>query len=190
VPYLGVVFNGCTVEETIVGPVLGLLDASAAFDDLTVSQRADTCVLSDCTAVHPLEATSANLIGFDVDLTGFGTCGVFLDFPDPIPDLSFDPCQGLDPLIEALVEPELEDAIEGIFVDQQGAGLLIQVFSWDIVRDGCADIPEVQRCRDAAATATAGLLRGPRNPALSAILYILPLGLVGGLVFRVRRRRT
>ena len=189
VPYIGEIFNGCDVEEFIVGPVLRSINASAGFDDMNISQRADTCVLGDCKAVHPLESTNANIINFDVDLTGFGSCGVFLDFPEPIPDLNFDPCAGLDPLIESLLEPELEGAIEDVFVNRKGAGTLIQVFSFQIVRDGCANIAEVKNCKAAQTASVAGLLRGPRNPALSAALYLLPLGLVGGLVFRVRRRR-
>jgi len=188
VPYLGEIFNGCDIEEGIVGPVLRSINASAGFDDLNISQRADTCVLGDCTAVHPLESTNASLINFDVDLTGFGSCGVFLDFPDPIPDLSFDPCQGLDPLIESLLKPELENVIEDVFVTRAGEGTLIKVFSFQIRKDGCADIPEVKTCKQAQTVA--GLVRGPRNPALSAALYLLPLGLVGGLVVRVRRRRS
>ncbi len=190
IPYIGEIFNGCDIEEFIVGPVLRTIDASAGFDDLNITQRADTCVLGDCTAVHPLESTNANLVNFDVDLTGFGSCGVHLDFPDPFPDLDFDPCQGLDPLIESLLEPELESAIEDVFVNPQGAGTLIQVFSREIKKDGCADIPEVKNCKAGQTASVAGLLRAPRNPALSAALYLLPLGLVGGLVFRVRRRRS
>jgi len=190
VPYIGEIFNGCDIEEFIVGPVLRSINASAGFDDLNVTQRADTCVLGDCTAVHPLESTNANVINFDVDLTGFGSCGVHLDFPDPFPDLDFDPCQGLDPLIESLLEPELENAIEDVFVTRDGKGTLIQVFSKQITKDGCADIPEVKNCKAGQTDSVAGLLRAPRNPALSAALYLLPLGLVGGLVFRVRRRRS
>jgi hypothetical protein len=190
VPYLGEFFNGCDIEEFIVGPLLRTIDAGASFDDLNITQRADTCVLGDCTAVHPLESTNVDAVNFDVDLTGFGSCKVELDFPDPLPDLEFDPCQGLDPLIESLLEPELESAIERVFVTRDGKGTLIQVFSFQITKDGCADIPEVKNCKAGQTAPIAGLTRAPRNPALSAALYLLPLGLVGGLVFRVRRRRS
>ncbi len=190
IPYLGEIFNGCKIEAGIVGPVLKTLSSSARFDTLNVSQRADTCVLGDCTAVHPLETTSTNLGNFRIDATGIGSCEVSLDFPDPFPDLSFDPCRLFDPLLEDLVQGQLEDSIGKVFVNKKGEGVLIKVFSRQIIKDGCSDIPEVKQCKQAQPTTFAGFLRGPQNPALNAALYILPLGLVGGLVVRVRRKRA
>ncbi len=187
-PYIGEVFDGCAIEGGLVGPIIRGLNASAGWDDLTVSQTADTCVLGDCTAVHPLESTSATIHGFDIDLTGFGSCPIEIDFPDPIPDVGFDPCDGLDGLIADLLEPTLVGAIEGAFVNNEGKGILIQVFSFQIVKDGCLPIPEVRECKQAQ-TPIAGLVRTPRNRVLNAALYLVPLGIVGGIALRKRRRR-
>lgn len=185
IPYIGEVFDACAIEAGLAAPVFGLLQANVGFDDIRVSQTADTCVLGDCTAIHPEESTSANIFNFNVDVVG--SCNISIDFPDPFPDPpSLDICAGIDGIIEDLVEPELEDAIADAFVNRDGEGILIQVFSRQIVKDGCANIPEVKECKDSQ---TAGLLRGPRNPLLNAALYLLPLGLVGGLALRVRRRR-
>jgi hypothetical protein len=189
VPYVGTIFNGCSIEAGFVRPVLGLLDVSASWDDIRVTQVADTCVLGDCTAVHPLESTQASLLGFDVDATGFGSCGVCLDFPDPFPDPPcFDPCDGIDPLLTGLVRPVIEDAVEGAFVDRQGEGVLMKVFSRQIVKDGCADIPEVRECEANLPLAQGGTLRGPRDHGLNAALYSLPFVLAVGLTLRLRRR--
>ncbi len=187
-PYIGEIFDACAIEAGIVGPVVGLFDASVSWDDIRVTQVADTCVLGDCTAVHPLESTQATLLGFDVDATSFGSCNVCLDFPDPIPDPPcFNPCSGFDPLIEDLLLPVLEDAVADAFVNREGEGTLIQVFSRQIVKDfGCIDIPEVRECE--ANQPVAGLLRAPRDHGLNAIFYSLPLALAGVLAFRLRRR--
>ena len=188
-PYIGEVFNGCDIESGIVRPLLSVFDANATWDDIHVTQVADTCVLGDCTAVHPLASAQATLTGFDVDATGFGSCEVCIDFPDPIPDPPcLNPCAGLDPLIEDLLEPVLEDVISGAFVNRQGEGILIQVFSRQIVKDfGCIDIPEVRECRGTGDVA--GLVRAPRDRGLNALLYSLPLALAGVLALRLRRAR-
>jgi hypothetical protein len=190
VPYVGTLFNGCSIEAGIVRPVLGLLDVSASWDDIRVTQVADTCVLGDCTAVHPLQSTQATLFGFDIDATGFGSCGVCLDFPDPFPDPPcFDPCDGIDPLLTGLVRPVLEDAVEGAFENRQGEGTLINVFSQQIVKDGCADIPEVRDCKaNLPPAAQVGLMRRPRDHGLNAALYSLPFMVAAGLSLRLRRR--
>jgi hypothetical protein len=189
-PYVGEVFDGCALESDIVGPVVRQLNASAGWDDARITQIADTCVLGDCTAVHPVETTTASIFGFDVDLTGFGSCEIFLDFPDPFPDLGpFDPCDGFDPLIEDLLEPMLEEGLADAFVNREGEGILVNVFSRQIVSDGCLPIDEVRECRQAQTDGVGGLLRRPRSRALNAFLYLLPLGLVGGLALRARRRR-
>jgi len=187
-PYIGEVFDGCAIEGGIVGPIVRAINASAGWDDLRISQFGDTCVLGDCTAVHPEEDTTATVFGFDIDLTGFGSCEVRLDFPDPFPDLSLDPCDGLDGLIADLLEPELEKGIAGAFVNKEGRGVLLQVFSFQIVRDGCIPIREVRECRQAQ-TPVAGLIRTPRSRVLNAALYLVPIGIVGGIVLRTRRRR-
>jgi hypothetical protein len=188
VPYLGEVFNGCNIESAIVRPVLSLLHATVAWDDIKVSQVADTCVLGDCTAVHPLERSSVSLTNFDIDLTGFGSCSIFLDFPDPLPDLGpFDPCQGIDPLIEALLRPVLEDTVNKFLVTSDGKGLLIEVFANDIGTDfGCIPIPEVANCKKASPVA--GAVRRPQDFGVNALFYSLPLGVAGVLSLRLRRR--
>lgn len=186
IPYLGELFNGCEIEQFVVEPVLSLLHANVSWDQVDVVQVADTCVLNDCTAVHPLEFSNTNLVNFDVDLTGFGSCGI--SFPPPLDFLgSFDPCDGIDPLIAGLLEPVLEDLFGGVFVNRQGAGTLVKAFSFQIVRDGCFPIQEVKDCR-AAQTAVAGTMRAPNSPILNAFLYLVPLGFVGGLSLRVRRK--
>ena len=187
-PYVGEVFDGCAIEAGIVGPLLSVFNASVSWDDIQVTQVADTCVLGDCTAVHPLESSQATLTGFDVDATGFGSCNVCLDFPDPLPDPPcLNPCAGIDPLIEDLLQPEIEDVIANAFVNRQGEGTLIQVFSRQIVKDfGCIDIPEVRECR--GTVEVAGLVRAPRDHGLNAVLYSLPLGLAAVLALRLRRR--
>jgi hypothetical protein len=188
VPYLGVLFNGCSVESAIVRPILGILNASAQWDDVRITQVADTCVLGDCTAVHPLESTSVSLPGFDIDATGFGSCEVCLDFPDPFPDLGcLDPCDGIDPILTSLIRPVIEDAVEGAVVNRQGEGVLIKVFSKQIVKDGCADIPEVRECKNPTLTQT-GTTRGPDDRGLHGLLYSVPLFVAVGLTLRLRRR--
>jgi len=186
-PYVGEVFNGCTIEAGIVGPVLGLLKATANFDDLTITQVADTCVLGDCTVASPLETSSANLLGFNVDLTGFGSCPVFLDFPDPFPDLGpFDPCDGIDPLMEFILEPVIEEGLAAALVDNTGQGALIKVFARQIAKDGCANIPEVDQCL--AGQPVAGMMRGTNSPTLNAAMYVLPVGFILAIGARRRRR--
>jgi hypothetical protein len=187
IPYIGEVLDGCAIEGGIVGPVVGLINASVGWDDLTVSQIGDTCVLGDCTAVHPEEFTNATIHGFDVDLTGFGSCEIV--FPPPLDVIfpPFDPCDGFDGLIADLLEPTLEDKIGDAFVNNQGTGVLLQVFSFQIVRDGCIPIKEVRDCRNAQPQG--GLIRAPRNRFLNAALYLVPLGIVGGVALRSRWRR-
>jgi hypothetical protein len=189
VPYIGTIFNGCTVEETLVGPLLGLIvDVGVSWDSLRVTQTADTCVLGDCTPVHPLASTQASLAGFDVDATGFGDCGFCLDFPEPFDflDVCFNPCDGIDGILTDLIRPVVEGAVEGVFGVPPNQGLLIQLFSLDIVTDGCADIPEVRDCKNR--TQSAGLVRRPRDYGLNWALYSLPLVFSVGLTLRLRRR--
>ena len=191
-PYLGEVFNGCAIESSIIRPILGALNANVSWDDIHITQIADTCVLGDCTAVHPLESSRVTLTNFDVDLTGFGSCNVCLDFPDPFPDPPcIDLCDGIDPLIESLLRPELEGALNGGFIKANGDGVLIDVFSRQIVKDfGCIDIPEVKDCkgRTDQPAGQDGLLRGPKDHGLNALFYSLPLGMAGVLALRLRRR--
>jgi hypothetical protein len=165
-----------------------VFNASASWDDIHITQTADTCVLGDCTAVHPLSSAQASITGFDVDATGFGDCNVCIDFPDPVPDPPcLNVCSGLDPLIEDLLQPEIESVLSDAFVNRRGEGQLIEVFSRQITKDfGCIDIPEVRECR--GATGVAGLVRAPRDRGLSAALYALPLGVAGVLAMRLRRR--
>jgi len=186
-PYVGEVFNGCNIEAGIVGPVLGVLRATASFDDLAITQVADTCVLGDCTVASPLTSSTADVMGFDVNLTGVGTCPVFLDFPDPFPDLGpFDPCDGIDPLMEAILEPVIEDGLAAVLVDSTGEGALIKVFARQIAKDGCANIPEVDQCL--AGQPVAGMVRGTNSPTLNAALYVLPVGFILAIGARRRRR--
>jgi len=186
IPYVGGIFNGCDIESAIVGLVVDDQVASASWTDTNVIQIADTCVLTgDCTAIHPLETTDVDLVGFDVDATGFGDCEVCIDFPDPIPDPPcLDPCAGLDPLIELALEPLFENALEAGF--SSGDGILIQIFSLQITKDffGCFDDPAVRDCK--RANSMAGLTGGGRT--FNAVFYLLPLALAGGLAFRLRRR--
>jgi hypothetical protein len=183
-PYVGEVLNGCDIESAIVKPVLSTLNANVSWDDIHVTQVADTCVLGDCTAVHPLESSSVSLTNFDVNLTGFGSCNVCL--PDPLPHLCLDPCDGVDPLIESLLEPVLEDQFNGVFIKRDGGGMLIDVFSNQIVKDfGCIPIPEVRECRKASPVA--GMVRSPRDYGLNALFYSVPLCVAGVLALRLRR---
>ena len=190
VPYLGELVNGCDVEAALVGPIVGVLDVGASWDDVRLTQVADTCVLGDCTAVHPVTSTSASLFGFDIDATGLGSCEICLPLPPPL-DACVDPCDGIDPLLSSLVRAELEEALEGAFVNRQGEGTLIKVFSRQIVKDGCADIPEVRDCKaNQSGVDTAGLMRSPDDRGLNGALYTLPFMVAVGLTLRFRRRGT
>jgi hypothetical protein len=185
IPYVGEVFNGCSIESAVVGPIVGGWSLSASWDDIIVTQVADTCVLGDCSAIHPLESTTADVVNFDI--SGAGSCNVSLDFPDPLPDLSLDVCAGIDSLIASLVVGPLESLIENIFVTPDGKGVLIEVFHRDIIKDGCNDIPEVRACWNPVA-ASAGQIRGPRSRGFNLAFYALPLALAFGLTLRLRRR--
>ena len=188
IPYTGLTFSGCDIEEAIVGTVFDDQTASASWTDTNLTQVADTCILTgDCSVLHPLEFNDANLLGFDVDATGFADCEVCIDFPDPIPDPPcLNPCAGLDPLIELVLEPLLESALESAIVDGEGNGLLIEIFSKQIAKDffGCIDDPAVKACKQ---NSVAGL-SGTGTRTFSAVLYLLPLALAGGLALRLRRR--
>jgi hypothetical protein len=183
VPYVGQF--PCDIEAGIVGPLLGLVvDVGMSWDALHVSQVADTCVLGDCTPVHPLTSTDVTLTNFDVDATGFGNCGFC--FPAPIDFLGcINPCDGFDPLITSLVRPAVEGAVESVF--GVPPGLLIGVFSQDIIMDGCAEIPEVRECKNPTTPAT-GQIREPRDYGVNWALYSLPLVFSVGLTLRLRRR--
>jgi len=184
VPYLGDLLNGCDFEAAIVKPLFSAFNPNASWDEIKATQIADTCVLGDCTAVHPLSSSSVNLTNFDVDLTGFGSCEICL--PDPI-SICFDPCQGLDPLISPLVEGVLEDTVNGALIKKDGSGTLIDVFGKQIIKDGgCQDIPEVKDCK--AHQPIAGVIHTPRDHGLNAIFYSLPMGVAGVLALRLRRR--
>jgi len=185
IPYIGEVFNGCSIESGLVGPVVAGWSLSASWDDILVTQVADTCVLGDCSAIHPLESTTADVVNFDI--SGFGSCNISLDFPDPLPDLSLDICAEVDSLIASLLVGPMEDLIENIFVTPDGKGLLIEVFHRDIIKDGCNDIPEVRACWNPVAAST-GQIRGPRSRGLNMAFYALPLALAFGLTLRLRRR--
>jgi hypothetical protein len=195
VPYLGEIVNVCDLEEGIVGPIVGTLEAGATLGEVTITQVADTCVRGDCTAIHPLETSNAEIGNFDVDLISGGSCDVCELLPDTFDFLCFpfggslDPCAALDGLIEDALQPALENAIaDALVVD--GKGLLIEVFHSEIVADffGCNPISEVQQCL-AQQPGTADDL-GPRNRSLNALLYLLPLALAAGMVFRIRRRSS
>ena len=187
VPYLGEIFDGCAIEAGAVGPVLGLLvDVGVSWDSTHVTQTADTCVLGDCTAVHPLTSTQVTLSNFDVDATGFGDCGFC--FPAPLDFLGcLNPCDGIDGLLGSLTQPAVESMVEAAFGLPPAEGLLIRVFSRDIVRDGCMDIPEVRECRNPTSVET-GQIRSPRDHGLNGVLYSLPLAVALGLTVRLRRR--
>jgi hypothetical protein len=194
-PYLGEIVNVCDLEEGVVGPIVGTLDASATLGDVTLTQVADTCVLGDCTAVHPLETSDATIGNFDVDLLSGGSCDVCELLPDAFDFLCFpfggslDPCAALDGLIASALKPVLENAIANALI-VGGNGILIEVFHSEIVADffGCVPIPEVQQCL-AQQPDTADDL-GPTNRGLNALLYMLPLALAAGLAFRIRRRAS
>jgi hypothetical protein len=185
VPYIGELVNGCDVEAGLIRPILGLLDVGASWDDVRIRQTADTCVLGDCTAVHPVTSTTATLPGFDIDATGLGSCRICLPLPPPL-DACVDPCDGIDPILTSLIRPVVEDALEGAFVNRQGEGTLIKVFSRQIVKDGCMDIPEVRDCKNPPLNET-GTLRSPQDHGLNGALYSLPL--VVAAVLTLRRRR-
>jgi hypothetical protein len=190
-PYVGEVFDGCSIEAGIVGPVLGLLDASATWDSLHVKQIADTCVLGSCEAVSPLEFSDASLSGFDVDLTGFGSCPVSLDFPDPLPDPpSFDPCDGIDPLLTSLIASVIDGALDNAFKNQQGEGVLINALSMEILKDfGCLPIPEVAECKAGSGTpATSDLGLGRESRYANLALGLIPVLFALGLTRSLRRR--
>jgi hypothetical protein len=189
IPYTGITFNGCSIESAIVRPVVNNQVASASWTDTDITQIADTCILSgDCSVIQPLEVNNVNLVGFDVDATGFGDCEVCIDFPDPFPDPPcLDPCAGLDPLIEALLEPVFENAFEGALVDENGNGVVVEIFALQIAKDffGCFDDPAVRECkRNLPLASAAGAGR-----SFNAVFYLLPLALAGGLAFRLRRRK-
>lgn len=190
-PLVGEVFNGCSVEGTLVGTVVNNRTAHASWDGTQVTQVGDTCVLGDCTAVHPLETTNATLFNFDIDATAFGSCSFCINFPAPFDalDICGNPCDFLDPLITSLLRPRFESALEGAFVDDQGNGVLIDVFHTDITKDffGCFDIPEVRECRQNS-VALAGMAGAPVDRSYNAIFFALPLALAGGLALRLRRR--
>ena len=163
----------------------------AEWDDVRLTQVADTCVLPNCTPVHPLESTRAELLGFDIDATAFGSCNFCLNFPPPFDFLDFclNPCDGIDGLLTNLIRPRLEDAIEAAMGVPPAPGALIQVFSGEILMDGCAEIPAVRDCKNPAGTAT-GMIRAPRDYGVNSALYSLPLVLGLGLAVRLRRRRA
>ena len=146
---------------------------------MDVTQVADTCVRSsDCEAIHPLESTSTNIQNFSIDI--FGSCNIDLII------ISFDICDALDSLIAAIIEGPIEGAISDSFEDG-GNGTLIEVFSNDIKKDGCANIPEVGECNQGGATV--GLVRGPETPSANAGFYAAPLVVIGGVLMLRRRRR-
>ncbi len=186
IPYVGEIFNGCSIESGLVGPIVSGWNLMASWDDVNVTQIGDTCVLSDCTAVNPLESTTASVANFGI--SGFGSCNISLDFPDPLPDLSIDICAEADSLIASLVVGLMESEIENIFVTPEGGGVLIDVLHRDIVMDGCRDIPEVTACKGTA-TASAGQIRPPNDRGLNMAFFAVPLALAGGLTLGLRRRR-
>ncbi len=191
-PYVGEIFNGCSIEAGIVGPVLGLLHGSATWDSITVTQIADTCVLGNCMAVSPLEFSDARINGFDIDLTGFGSCRVALDFPSPIPDPpAFDPCDGIDPLIAALVQPLIDGTLDGAFVNRKGEGLLVNALSIEIVKDfGCLPIPEVTECKANQTTQTdAGLGQTSESRYANLALGLIPVVFALGLARSFRKKK-
>ena len=136
----------------------------------------------------PPTITAGRSAASSASATAFGSCNVCLDFPDPIPDPPcLNPCDGIDGLLEDVLQTSLEDQISNAFVNRAGQGILIKVFSNQIVKDGCVPIPEVRECRDRTPP-TAGLVRAPRDHGLNAIFYSLPLALAGVLALRLRRR--
>jgi hypothetical protein len=187
IPYIGT-FSGCDVEAGIARPIFSLFNVGAEWDRVTISQVADTCVLPGCTPVHPLETTTVALPGFDIDATAFGSCNMCVDFPSPFDFLDFciNPCDGIDGLLTNLIRPVIEDAIEAAMAPG-GQGLLISVFSSEILMDGCAEIPAVQDCKNPPVAAN-GMIRAPRDHGLNWALYSLPLVFGIGLTVRARRR--
>ena len=71
-----------------------------------MSQVADTCVLGDCTAVHPLASSNTTLTNFNIN-AGL-SCKVCL--PDPFPHECFDACDSLNSVIESALVPVLANA--------------------------------------------------------------------------------
>jgi hypothetical protein len=121
-----------------------------------------------------------------VDATAFGDCGFC--FPSPLDFLGcLNPCDGIDGLLTSLIRPVVTGAVRAAFGVPPGQGLLIQVFSHEIVADGCAEIPEVRDCKNPP-TLDTGQMRRPEDHGLNGVLYSLPLAFGVGLTLRLRRR--
>jgi len=175
----------CAAEEAAVRAMIGSFNGSVSASSVQVTQLADTCVLGDCTAVHPLDSTTATVAGFNLNV--LGSCEVcFLDW-------CLDPCSFINHAIRDLIDwlVDIGDLIAGFFVADDGTGVLINIFANDIVKDGCLPVSEVIQCRRAGAPApaVAGFVRAPRGGGLNALLYAVPLFLAIGAIVRLRRRR-
>jgi len=148
--------------------------AAIGWTGVTVEQWADVCVIRQgghCLAIHPL-------VGTDVTIQNFG---LILFPPGPIGDI-------LNVLISGLVDwvLSLTDVLADFFEDD-GKGVLINVFSNDIKNDGCEPVQAVRDCQSAACSVVDAPRSHPTRSA-SALLYFLPVAVMTGLILWRRRR--
>ncbi|MEW6442301.1 MAG: hypothetical protein AB1640_15290 [bacterium] len=165
----------CEAENAALQVLLDGYTAGLGFTSATVTQTADVCMTDTCMQVmSPLESTDAILSGFSLRLFPEG---------DPLGIGAW-----LNDIISGLVNwlADLSSLIEGFFVNNEGEGLLINVFHRDIGYDGCMPAQPVLDCLQAGCS-TVDQPRHTLGRSANVVFYAIPAVLLVGLILWRRR---
>ena len=186
----------CFIENAILDIASGMnfgmtIDESSSY----IEQAAEVCVIQvpACAVKYPLLYTEADLKGVTITLIEES------DVPPEIWELDTPPyplirgiIAGLNDLINnlmhALVMNTAKNEISAALEDEEGEkGMLIELISFDIVRDGCMPPHEMRECGTPCGIVPQSTETKWR--AASLALYGLPAVIIAGLLFRHRKRQ-
>jgi hypothetical protein len=155
----------CQGEAAGIDLLLDGATAGVSFTSATVTQTADVCVNGSCQAIHPVESTEADIVGFHLDLLPTG---------DPLGIGAW-----LNGIISSILDwfGFIDDTVEDFFQD----GALINAFAQDIKNNGCVPVPEVISCRTAGCS-TVNQPREVMGRSANVVFYTLPVALLLGLI--------
>jgi hypothetical protein len=162
----------CQGEAAGIDLLLDGATAGVGFDSATITQTADVCVNGSCEAIHPVESTDANIVGFHLQLLPEG---------DPL---------GIGAWLNDIISDLLDwfGAIDALMRDFFDGGALISPFASDIKKDGCIPVQEVIDCNTAGCS-TVDEPRELMGRRASVVFYAVPVAVLFGLILWRRRGR-
>ncbi len=184
----------CLIENGILGIANGMdfgmtIDESSSY----IEQAAEVCVtqVPACAVQHPLDYTLAELEGITIILIEESDVPAWMWSEDAalVGHILNGINAWVNSLMHALVMDMVKSEIYSILEDPDNIerGLLIDMISFDIQRDGCTPPHEMMECGTACGNVPqSGTTRG-RTTGLA--LYGLPAVVMAGLILWRRRKR-